>query len=212
MESEGATVFCDEDVQQKFTEDLLADLKARFQVDIVVEPGRFIINSPIQFNRNAAKAQLIETMRYVKTDADYQWCWQKDYNQVIPYDPETNLEIEQGFKNRQAEVEIEAAGKTFVLDFIYYVQRPKFNPSMARMIFRNPKPTFPNTNWQFYHEERWKNFNRETSDMCERAKNGSIEVIQVPFGKMGGYNIIDFTNNVMQDARGNSFNVRRLAK
>ena len=30
MESEGATVFCDEDVQQKFTEDLLADLKARF--------------------------------------------------------------------------------------------------------------------------------------------------------------------------------------
>ena len=75
MESGGATVFCDEDVQQKFTQDILDDLKARFQVDILVEPGRFIVNSPIQFNRNAAKAQLIETMKYVKTDADYQWCW-----------------------------------------------------------------------------------------------------------------------------------------
>lgn len=64
----------------------------------------------------------------------------------------------------------------------------------------------------FFHDNTWKNFNRETSDMCERAINGNIPAIQVPFGKQGGINVIDFERNVMQDARGNEFNVKRKNK
>lgn len=80
------------------------------------------------------------------------------------------------------------------------------------MIFRNPRPSLPETSWMFHHEGTWKNFNRETSDMCERAVNGSITAIQVPFGKMGGRNVIDFEKFEMQDARGNIFKIKRKSR
>ena len=63
-----------------------------------------------------------------------------------------------------------------MIDFIYFVQRP-INSSITRLIFRNPRPNLPDTNWMFFHDNTWKNFNRETSDMCERAINGNIPAI-----------------------------------
>ena len=48
--------------------------------------------------------------------------------------------------------------------------------------------------------------------MCERAVNGSITAIQVPFGKMGGRNVIDFEKFEMQDARGNIFKIKRKSR
>jgi hypothetical protein len=80
------------------------------------------------------------------------------------------------------------------------------------MILRNPLPTLPNTCWQFFHDNRWKNFNRETSDIIERAVSGGIKAISVPFGKMGGRNVIDFERKVMEDARGNFFNIQKISR
>jgi hypothetical protein len=45
---------------------------------------------------------------------------------------------------------------------------------MVRMICRSPRPNLPRTNWQFFHENRWKSFNRETNDMIERAIKGGV--------------------------------------
>jgi hypothetical protein len=46
--------------------------------------------------------------------------------------------------------------------------------------------------------------------MIERAKNGGLELINIPFGKMGGTNTVFLQNNVMQDIRGNNFEIRRM--
>jgi hypothetical protein len=82
--------------------------------------------------------------------------------------------IETSFNARDASVTISVNGHQYIIDFIYFVQRNASNTEVCRMIFRNPRPNLPPTAWQFFHDEKWKNFNRETSDVCERAVKGGI--------------------------------------
>jgi hypothetical protein len=46
--------------------------------------------------------------------------------------------------------------------------------------------------------------------MIERARNGGLELINIPFGKMGGTNTVFLKSNTMQDIRGNNFEVQRM--
>ena len=209
MEGDEAIIFCDDDTMQKIPPEYLDDLRTRHSVEINYTSGRFMIPaSGVQGANYWAKKELIEYVNYFKNQPAFQWCWQKDQMSAMPYEEEHNRQIEESFNRREAQTEISLGNKTFIVDFIYYCQRPE-NSQITRMIFRNPPPTLPDTQWMFHHEGTWKNFNRETSDMCERAKNGNVQMIQVPFGKMGGRNVIDFERMVMQDARGNLFSIKR---
>ena len=102
MESE-AIVFCDEETQRKVPADVLETIKQRNSVEINAYPGRYVIpQTGIEGSNFWAKKELIEYVNYYKSQPEFQWCWQKDQNVVLPYDEESNRLIEDSFNRREA--------------------------------------------------------------------------------------------------------------